>query len=305
MNASVVTIVLATYNGERYLPEQLASLAAQSRRPDRIVLRDDGSVDGTVGIVRAWARLNNVELQQVHGSRLGPALSFLSALKAARPSDLYMFCDQDDVWLPEKIARAIAAVRCANDAAPALYATRLEVVDANLNRLATSKCPSALSFASAACESVLTGCTMAFNAPFRELLTSALPRYCVMHDWWCYLVATGSSGTELHFDAVPTMLYRQHNQNALGAGPNGLRKVQARIRQFVGPQSAIRSRQLEEFSRLHCIHLDPAASRLLHQLLPTQRSFRARLNASLNAPIARQTKLNILSTRIALLTNRF
>lgn len=301
----VVTVILATYNGEKYLPQQLASLAAQSRRPDRIVLRDDGSVDRSIEMIQAWANLNNIELQQVYGHRLGPALSFLSALEAAKPSDLYMFCDQDDVWLPDKIARAMANVECTHNAAPTLYATRLEVVDASLNRLSTSKTPSTLSFSSAVCESVLTGCTMAFNAPFQQRLSSAMPRFAVMHDWWCYLVATGTLGAKLHFDDAPTMLYRQHDHNAMGAEPKGLSKMQARIRQFVGSRNAIRSRQLAEFSRLHYTDLDPEALRLINQLLPTERSFRSRLRASLCAAISRQSKLNILSTRIALLTNRY
>lgn len=305
MNRPIVTVVLATYNGERFLPEQLESLAVQSRRPDRLVLRDDGSTDHSVELVRAWADQRGVALQQVTGPRLGPALSFLKALQAAEPADIFLFCDQDDVWQPYKIERALNLVPWGEGAAPTLCATRLEVVDEQLTPMRLSPLPNGLSFASATCESLLTGCTMAFNAAFRELLVRALPQNAAMHDWWCYLLATSANGAVLHFDPTPTVRYRQHGGNALGAGPIGGSALLARGLRFIGRDSAMRSRQLQEFAELQGPALAPQASAVLYQLLAAKHGLVPRLRAAFTAPIRRQTFLATLTTRLALLTNRF
>ena len=305
MTCPIITVVLATFNGARFLPEQLDSLAAQSHRPDRLVFRDDGSTDHSVEIVRSWADQHGVSLQQVTGPRLGPARSFLRALQLAEPADIFLFCDQDDIWQSDKIARAIAHLRWGYDAAPALCATRLEVVDEQLNHLRLSPLPQGLSFASATCESLLTGCTMAFNAAFRELLVCALPDKAAMHDWWCYLLATGVSGAALHFDQTPTVRYRQHGGNALGAGPTGWKALRARGLRFFTRESSMRSRQLLEFEHHHGAALTHEASAVLDQLLAAKHGLMPRLQAAFTAPIYRQTVLSNLSTRLALLTNRF
>ena len=301
----LVTVVLATYNGERFLPEQLASLAAQTHPPERLVLRDDGSSDGSVQIVRAWAQHAGVALQEVGGPRLGPARSFLTALQAAEPADLYLFCDQDDVWKSDKIERALGLVPWGDSAPPALCATRLEVVDAQLGFLRLSALPEGLSFASACCESLLTGCTMAFNRAFRDLLVRALPEQAAMHDWWCYLLASGAQGAMLYFDPTPTVLYRQHGANTLGAGPVGWSALRARLRRFAGPDSAMRSRQLHELARLHGAALAPHACAVLNPLLAAKRGWAGRWRAALTAPIRRQSLLATLTTRLSLLANRF
>lgn len=305
MKHPIVTVVLASYNGERFLPEQLDSLSAQSCRPDRLVLRDDGSTDRSVELVCAWAERNGVALQQLSGPRLGPAGSFLKALQLAEPADIYLFCDQDDVWQPNKIERALKLIPWGDGVAPALCATRLEVVDQQLNPLRLSPLPKNISFESASCESLLTGCTMAFNAAFRELLICSLPEHAAMHDWWCYLLASSARDATLHFDPTPTVLYRQHGGNALGAGPVGWAALCARARRFISPDSAMRSRQLQEFSKLHGSALSPQASVILLQLLAARHDFWTRLRVAIMVPIRRQTIFSTLTTRLALLINRF
>ena len=305
MNRPIVTIILATYNGERFLLEQLESLSRQSRRPDRLVLRDDGSTDHSVEIVRAWADQNNIVLQEVIGPRLGPGRSFLKALQTAEPADIYLFCDQDDVWQSCKIERALGLVPWGNCALPALCATRLEVVDAQLNFLSLSRSPKNLSFSSATCESLLTGCTMAFNAAFRRHLVHTLPQDAVMHDWWCYLVATGIKGATLNFDLMPTVRYRQHGGNVLGAGSVGWSALRTQGLRFIGRDSAVRSKQLQEFAKIYAFSLEPQAEAILSKLLSAKCGFVPRLYAALTVPIRRQTFFAALTTRLALLTNRF
>jgi glycosyltransferase involved in cell wall biosynthesis len=303
----IVTVVLATYQGARFLPAQLESLSSQSRKPDRIVLRDDGSNDQSVEIVRNWAQVNGVELQELTGGgRLGPSRSFLVALQRSRPSDIFFFCDQDDVWLPQKIARALESMPYGERSPPTLLATRLEVVNEKLEHIRLSQVPKHLSFASASCESLLTGCTMAFNSSFRDQLIRCLPESAAMHDWWCYLLATGIRGTKISFDPVPTLQYRQHGKNALGAGPTGFAAAVARAERFLSPQMSIRSNQLREFRKIHGSFLTTEAAVLLEQLIPTTReSLSARARSAIFAPIRRQTAFSTMLTRLSLFTDRF
>ena len=302
MTAPKVTVVLSTYNGSQYLPEQLASLNEQARRPDSLVLRDDGSTDDSVCIVREWSAVTGVQLQEVAGERLGPARSFLTAALNAAPADVYMFCDQDDIWLPDKISRAVDRLPFGPGAPPSLLATRLAVVAADLTPISLSNVPKRLTFSSAVCESMLTGCTIAFNAAFRDLLGGRVPENVVMHDWWCYLLATGAA--QLVFDCKPTLLYRQHGSNALGHRPDGLSLMFARVARFVGPHSSVRSRQLAEFADLYMTQLKPGPAQILQTLLRAPSSFAGRLAAAA-APIERQTLALTLTTRVALLMNRF
>lgn len=303
MSEPVVAVILATYNGERFLPEQLRSLDRQTRRPDCVVLRDDGSSDCSVDIVRHWANAVALPLQIVSGKRLGPAKSFLQALKEAESADIFMFADQDDVWLPLKIERALGFVHWGFAAPPTLYASRLAVVNERLRPIRLTQRPNELSFYSAVCENVLTGCTMALNSAFREKVVHALPQRIAMHDWWLYLLATTTA--TLVFDDTPTVLYRQHTNNAIGAGLVGLARVRERIAQFAGPDCAVRSCQLQELLDLHGPNLDPAASILVQQLLAARYSLSARLSAALNSPLRRQSLASQLTTRLALLFNRF
>jgi hypothetical protein len=224
-------------------------------------------------------------------------------VRAAGAADVYMFCDQDDVWLPEKIDRAVCAIYGSSSDVPHLYATRLRIVNERLQWLRDSPIPTELSFASAVCESVLTGCTMAFNAALAKHLCSEPPRFLIMHDWWAYLIAAGCG--RVSFDSQPSLLYRQHGSNALGAGPRGLAKLGARVSTFLGKNSAQRSLQLVELLRLHGSALFPSAYQLAVMLTSGVCDAGLRTRAALLAPIRRQTMLSTLSTRLSILTNRF
>lgn len=301
----IVTVILATYNGSRYLPAQLESLARQTVRPTHIVVRDDGSVDGSLALVKQWAERQDIACQVITGPNLGPARSFLTATTQAADSDYYFFCDQDDVWLDDKIERAVTRLGSAEQAKPMLYASRLQVVDQELQPLRESELPSHLSFSSAAYESLLTGCTMAFNRTFRALLSTRLPEFVLMHDWWCYLLATGVEGAELVYDDRPTILYRQHATNAVGAGPTGFKAIKTRLKGFVSAKQPLRFLQLQEFSRLHEGRLSATATDTVRRLRSARCNPWVRPSIALSLPIERQTFSSVLSTRLTILINRY
>lgn len=304
MTSLSVTILLATFNGAHYLPEQLNSLALQIRRPDKLVVRDDGSSDNSIAIVQEWGEAEGIAVEVIESKyRLGPAQSFLSMLRLAGPAHIYMFCDQDDVWLPDKINRAISRIIACPENVPHLHATHLIVVDQQLKPIREARIPKILSFESAVCENVLTGCTMAFNAALAKRLASVSPSYLIMHDWWAYLVASGCG--YVSFDEKPTLLYRQHTENTLGAGPIGLSKLKLRLGNFIHCNSLERSKQLHEFLKLHSNDLNPTERKLAEMLTLGTHNPLLRLKAALFAKIHRQSKIDTISTRLAVLSNRF
>lgn len=212
---SRVVVLMSAYNGERYIGEQLQSILRQLPPGGRVLVRDDGSTDGTLAAVAALAD-PRIEVQR--GDNLGFGASFLTLLaQVPDDADLVLFADQDDVWLPGKIERAAAAL-VRFGARPALYGSAQMLVDEALRPLGpTASWPAGPSFKGALTENIITGCTAALNAPAVRLLQRAGVAPGVrFHDWWCYLVV--SAFGDVVFDDEPSLLYRQHGRNQIGHG---------------------------------------------------------------------------------------
>ncbi|MDQ1080202.1 glycosyltransferase family 2 protein [Pseudoroseomonas cervicalis] len=227
-------ILLASYNGAAWLPEQLASLDAQAAAPDwRLLWRDDGSSDASAAILAAHPRARQVP-GGAHGEsgRLGPGPGFL-ALLAAAPEDApaYAFCDQDDVWLPHKLASAWGWIAAQPAERPALYCARQQLVDAALNPIGLSPdAPRPPGFGNALVQNIATGCTVMLNPAARRLILAAPPMPAAsMHDWWAYLLVSGAGGA-LRFDPRPALLYRQHGRNSVGASGADLARARGALR---------------------------------------------------------------------------
>lgn len=228
---SRIDILLATYNGARFLPEQLASLSAQSHTDWRLLVRDDGSSDNSLAIVREWARGISQPVEIIEDGRtgLGASLNFATLLEAS-DAPYFACCDQDDVWLPEKLSIMLKAVRSAEEAAQAgesvLAFSDLEVVDGALEPLAASfwkmsklaTDPDELTIDRLMLRNVATGCAILGNAPLRDTALP-IPPGARMHDWWLMMVAAGLG------ICVPvpmaTVRYRQHGGNVVGASSSG------------------------------------------------------------------------------------
>lgn len=223
-DAPAVDIITPTFNGERYVAAFVASVRAQSHVAWRLWVRDDGSTDSTCDIVRRLADADpRIVLLESGGERLGPAAGFDWLLTRVPADSQYLMCaDQDDVWLPAKIAVTLSAMRAAEKAAPGpvLVHTDLVVVDDALRVIDHSFWhfsgvdPEPVSLRRIMVQNVATGATVMLNRPLRELV-GRLPSGAVYHDWWYACVAV----TFGRIVAVrePTMLYRQHDANVVGA----------------------------------------------------------------------------------------
>ena len=219
-----VAILLSTFNGERFLREQLESLLGQTHGHWVLYWRDDGSSDETRDVLQEFATRAGqgrcVELAGRPGN-LGPAESFYSLLREVSgdlaSGDAVAFADQDDVWLPEKLERALTALATVPASEPALYCARQMLVSADLAPIGLSVLPRVpAGFPAALTQNVATGCTILLNRPAARLVASSRPSPAALHDWWCYLVVMAAGGRLLQ-DPEPVILYRQHGGNAVGA----------------------------------------------------------------------------------------
>ena len=242
-----IAVLMSTYQGEKFILEQMHSILHQLPSDGRVLVRDDGSTDGTVELIHS---LGDQRITVISGQNVGFVRSFFALLEAApEVSDVVMLADQDDVWLPGKIARAYSAL--ANHAGPTLYCSRLKLVDAGLQPLGlTQPCPRGPSFANALAENIVTGCTVALNRSALELvLIRGDVKMMHFHDWWMYLVV--SAFGEVLFDETPTILYRQHGGNVVGRGA-GIGRYLINLR-FVVKQSWVHMMfsQIENFRLVH------------------------------------------------------
>lgn len=222
-----VSIALCTFNGAAFLKDQLASYAAQTSKPAELVAIDDGSSDDTVEILENFAESASFPVRiykNVHN--LGVRANFQRAI-ARCTGDLIALSDQDDVWLPRKLERAVAMLRGSSRPELSLYFCRLAYVDSELSQIGQSSKLIDPRFANAVVENVATGCTVVFGSEIQKMLSQANPDHMVMHDWWLYLLATGFG--HVLYDEDVGVLYRQHAFNVAGWKPR-LRRIPDRIR---------------------------------------------------------------------------
>ena len=221
----MLDILMATYNGEKYIAEQIESILNQTYKEWILYIRDDGSKDNTKNIINDYCKRYPEKIIHVKDNKsgLGAKLNFAELMKYSK-SDYCMFADQDDVWLNTKIEdtmnKMIEAENIHGKETPILVHTDLKVVDGNLNIINESfwryqnlnKDNKSLN--TLLVQNNITGCTMMMNKSLMKLGVK-VPKDCIMHDWWIGLIASGLG--KIYTVDKPTMLYRQHGNNEVGS----------------------------------------------------------------------------------------
>ena len=208
------TILMSTYNGERFLAEQLDSIRAQTVGYENIevLIRDDASTDGTCSVIQG--RMDG-GITLVRGQNVGPARSFWKLVeRCGEQSDYYAFADQDDIWFEDKLECAVKAIQ--EVAGPVLYYSNAEAADAKGRPLGRPviRRPNHLAVPTIMAGLPALGCTMVFNREALELIRRVGPDGIEMHDRTCFL-SLYLCGTVV-YDENPRMYYRQHDNNVIG-----------------------------------------------------------------------------------------
>lgn len=302
-----VTIVMCTYQGERFLSDQFRSIAAQTHANWRLYISDDGSADKTREIAeafRAEQERNNRVVVVANGPRRGFAINFLTALCASPKSAYYAFSDQDDIWEAGKLSRALSFLE-ATSGRPALYCGRTRIVD-EAGR-PTGLSPAFMrppSFANALVQNIGGGNTMVMNDAARELLCAAGPDPDIaFHDWWAYQLVSGAGG-QVYYDIEPWLLYRQHDTNVLGKNSSIANRI-ARLRfLFEGRLRGWTDRNIRALNRVRHL-LTPQNRALLDAFAEARtKSTSRRLAALRRSGVHRQTRLGNLGLIVAAIFNK-
>lgn len=245
MENKYVQILLATYNGELYLEEQLDSIIKQTFTNWHVLIRDDMSSDNTPLIIEKYALKYPAKFKVLKDSfgNLGSSLNFEKLLEASDKNSYIMFCDQDDVWLPMKIEltlnKLLEIENKSNKTIPALIFSDLFVVDKELNLINDSfwkysKLNPRISsnINSIIANSVVTGCTMIFNKELNSIIKE-IPKV-IIHDQWVSILACKFG--VISYVNRPLVLYRQHDKNVVGSALVNikylLRKILSPIKTF-------------------------------------------------------------------------
>ncbi|MEM9032857.1 MAG: glycosyltransferase [Pseudomonadota bacterium] len=239
-----MAVLLALFDGARFLDAQLESIARQSHRNWSLSIRDDGSRDHGVALARDFATDHpGHDIRVWGGAHRGFARNFLALIEAAEAgADYAAYSDQDDVWSPEKLDRAIAKLSELPAGVPALYCGPTILTDANLVPIGRSyafRHPPA--FRNALVQSIAGGNTMVANRAAIDILrvASSYRGPVPAHDWWTYQVISGVGGTII-VDKNPMVLYRQHGANMIGSNQG----TRARLRRL----KALANGQLAQWS---------------------------------------------------------
>lgn len=230
----MINILITSYNGKNFLEEQLNSIFCQNYGEWKIFIRDDNSSDNTRHIIEDFSKKSPNKVIDVNDylGNLNVKANY-SFLMQQEDSDYLLFCDQDDVWLPDKISTTLFTMHAAEAKygadTPLLIHTDLCVVDCNLQPIAPSfwkyqnlNSKLGMSLNRLMPQNVVTGCTVMINRSLAKL-AAPIPEDAIMHDWWLALVAA-LFGQVVYLDE-PTLLYRQHGNNSVGAKRWGFKRI--------------------------------------------------------------------------------
>lgn len=295
-----VEVLLSTYNGQNYLEEQLRSLYRQKGVEIDVFVRDDGSSDNTTAILDKWQEQGL--LKWYTGDNLRPARSFMNLIMNAQNADYYAFCDQDDVWLPDKLYSAVKLlVEKDADLYYSSYTTvdeGLNIMEINLQKPIMNTLGQAMVFAS------VTGCTMVFSNKLWSYAKRYNPERIMMHDSWLFKVALAMD-LGIIYDSHSHIYYRQHDNNVIGNHQNALKKWSQR---FIRLWNGVRKRYDEVYD-LYEGYKDLMPQKQMNQIIPIinyhNKSFLKRLMISSNKCYKTGVMSKDILFKLAILLKRY
>ncbi|CAH1059499.1 glycosyltransferase family 2 protein [Paenibacillus pseudetheri] len=287
-----VQILLSTYNGEKYLDQQLESILEQSYKNISILIRDDGSNDSTIDIITSYTIKHPDIISFIKAQNSGVIDSFLELIKHSyEDCEYYCFCDQDDIWLPHKIELAVKKLSGIDSSIPSMYFTATYPTS---DMLTTQKVwPSVTrkpGLYNALIENIAVGATITFNKAAMGILKDRIPNASniIMHDWWLYIVVS-SLGTVI-YDETPSILYRQHESNVVGADTSFIRKFKKKwIRFKSNKNKRYLYRQALEFHTLYSSLLNDNKKNQLDLFLLPRKKLQDKLYFLRHSKLYRQT----------------
>lgn len=293
-------VLLSTYNGEKYLSELLESISKQEDVEVSFFVRDDGSKDKTKEILDSWK--DRLHLEWYTGENLRSARSFLDLIEKSPDADYYAFCDQDDVWLPEKlrVAKEMLSIK----EGPAMYFSQTQMVDANLNPIITPSLTPSCTLMESLTKSVVTGCTMVINRKLMGYLKMYTPEKVLMHDSWVYKLCM-SLGGEVVYDPHSHILYRQHGNNVMGLEKDTKKEWKRRWRESIINSKRLRSKEVKAVVDNYFDYLPDYNKELLTMIADYSSNNRHKRNLLFSHAFRGDSLKDTLLLKLLVLTNKF
>lgn len=289
----VVQILMSTYNGEAYLKKQLDSIVNQSYSNIKVLIRDDGSDDGTIEILKHYTKVYE-HISYYQGKNIGAVQSFFDLLsKSDDNADYYSFADQDDEWMPQKVERAIGMLKEKGTGLPLLYCGDTYITDEELTIIKKDDKMPRPSWGNALVQNICTGCTAVMNHSLRDIVKQTRPEHIVMHDWWLYL--TAELFGQVCYDKEAHMKYRQHGNNAYGMKKNRWDVWKYRIRQL-GEKRGYLYLQLKEVLKWYP-KITEEQRELLLEVLATEKGWGSKIRLAGDTRIYRNSRMDDLVYR--------
>ena len=245
-----VVVLMSTYNGEKYIQEQIESILSQTYSDVKIYVRDDGSKDKTLDVLKKYEKEDKIIL--LRGKNKGFIGSFFSILKECENADYYAWCDQDDIWFPEKISRAVEMLENNRKEAPTLYFSDYDYYDQTMHfqkhGLDHKRGPS---FANSLMDCISLGFNSVFNHRARTMMLEKIPNHSCGHDWWTYMVCA-AFGTVIYDRGYVSVKYRRLEESVSPGGKSFIATQIWRFKKFFVNDYFKKIReQLYEFNDLY------------------------------------------------------
>jgi len=287
-----VAVLLSSYNGNKYIIEQVNSLLKlKGEFLIDIHIRDDGSADGTQKLLTEnYTGMDRFFLHE--GENVGVIKSFLWLVENVADYDYYAFCDQDDIWEPLKLMAAVSKLEQHEKNIPLVYCSAYDYVDQELSLIGRFQSCSNLSVNNLLIENCAPGCTMVFNSALRdkycELKIENIAQRIVMHDWFILLLGLGFG--KVVYDHNSYLLYRQHCNNVVGKKTGFRQVLKSKIKQFrkerKRPQHLLYS-QVELIAECCTDDMNNKVFRLSDKFVKTQSGFFSRLKFAIGGNVKR------------------
>lgn len=303
---SNVAILMAVRNGQYYLNRQLQSFIQQSHKNWSLYVSDDGSTDPTPAMIDLFFRENDgLNGFLVAGPCKGFCQNFLSLINnGSIVADFYAFSDQDDIWLPDKLEKAVKFLETIPADTPALFCSGTTLIDSDDRVVGESLRPKkSLSFQNALLHNIASGNTMVFNNKARELLMRTSTAEMVAHDWSLYQLTTACGGV-VHYSHAATVLYRQHGGNQIGDGAKILPRLKNFIRTFSGLRASWNRRNQNVLCQAYNNFTDSSKLTFDNYCSIGDRHMLKRLRYFIKSGVYHQYKLGTLSTLIYVIVRK-
>lgn len=301
-NIRTITVIMSAYNGSKYIEAQLDSIFRQEGVKVLCYVRDDGSTDDTLQVLKSYTSTSG-ELIICEGENIGWERSFLLALKDAPKADYYAFADQDDIWFEDKLISGIKMLeKEGTKNKPCMYHCNKVSVTEDLKPLAhqVRRTPRPLNRQNALIQEYAQGCSIIMNEYARQLVTKYIPLEKVAHDFWCGLLCYLFG--EVIYDNMPHFYHISHGNNASGEG-HMIGSWKGRLKKFFEGGTVYYTPFLD-LEKGYADMLSKTDKKFILKLKYYKKSFKAKLSLLFSFQFVRDSILGTCSLKMAVLFNK-